>query len=145
MIISECKWRKRLFLPYISVQPEWVEELCVRKPVPQDVIYGASWTGIREEYVWSEEVHDWLYESGGRWSLERCKSTDDFKDGTQARIWFRHMKNVTLFKLTFGGRERPKDIHNPLGITKKIVQAKSRALKTTWSMNAPVSISIRKI
>lgn len=140
MIITESRWRKWLFLPYISVQPEWVEELCVRREVPIDVVNGANWTGLREEYRWTEEVHDWLFESGGRWSLERCGGTDDFRSGTQARIWFRHMKNVTMFKLTFGGRERPKDLGPKIKMTKQTVKAKSRKLKATWSLEPPTVI-----
>lgn len=135
MIISESKWRKWLGLPYISVQPEWVEELCDRFDIPTAVANGTRWA----EYRWSEEVHDWLFQSGGRWSLEHCRSTGDFMTGDQARIWFRSMKNVTLFKLTFGGKDRPKDMPLTFGVTKQAICASVRKLNATWTINPPTA------
>lgn len=136
MIISESKWRKRLGLPYISVQPEWVEELCERRD-QADQHNNAVWTSTDGDYRWSERVHDWLFESGGRWSLERCYASSDFATGQQARIWFRSMKHVTLFKLTFGGQTRPKIMG--FGIQKQVVNAKSRKLNATWTWSPPSS------
>jgi hypothetical protein len=80
-----------------------VEELC--QPI---ISSRGQWTRRREEYCWTAEVMDWLYERGGRFSLERCGLLSDFREGRQAGIWFRDVKRVTLFKLTFGGQQPPR-------------------------------------
>lgn len=143
MIISENNWRKWLGLPYISVQSEWLEELCEEVPGVARGNPSASWTGRYTEYRWTGEVHDWLFECGGRWSLEHGKLKQDFEAGNQARIWFRHMKNVTLFKLTFGGRQRPKDAPKFKLVSQKVV-ARSRKLAATWNPSPPPARYFKK-
>lgn len=133
MKIEEVKWRKRLGLPYISVQGEWLEEFYERK-LNQGDVSSARWTGGFEEYRWAKPIRDWLEESGGRYTLEKCGMASDFAVGRQAKIWFRDMQNVTLFKLTWGGQKPPEIPPLIFGVTKTLVTAKSRKLSATWTL-----------
>jgi len=136
MLIEEVKWRKWLGLPYISVQGEWLEEFYQRK-LNQGDVSSARWTGGFEEYRWAKPIRDWLQESGGRYKLEKCGQASDFAVGRQAKIWFRDMKNVTMFKLAWGGAKKPEDPPVVFGVTRTLVKAKSRKLKGTWSLQPP--------
>lgn len=143
MIIREVKWRKWLGLCWISVQGEWLEEFNERK-IPQKGVVTSSWVSGWHEYRFAKPILDWLEESGGRWSTEPCLNVSDFQKGEQARIWFRSMRNVTMFKLAWGGQTRPKEGLD-IQMMKQTVTAKTRALSAKWTLSAPTVISSRDL
>lgn len=97
---------RRFFRRKISVQPEWLEELCVESERSTGT-NSASWTGMTQEYHWDPEVLEWLENHCKSWKAERCKHTGDFLFGLQARIWFARKQDAAMFKLRFGGKSCP--------------------------------------
>lgn len=133
MIIKECNWRRLLGLRWISIQGEWISELNYRL-IRQDPAYDpARWTGIGHEYEWQPQIVDWLDQSTPTARREKCREASDFATNNQAKIWFRRKQDVVMFKLAFGGQKKPDS--DGFSITRTTVQAKSRQLKATWTMN----------